>query len=225
MFMYIRENHNFPALMRNKGNAVIKSSSFLKVISTRASCYFASYKIYMHHTSVCLIFMYRHTNPFILSSSSSSSSSLKDFHQRTWECNKRQSEEVNKSQMWNGFLFQFRTASAFSLGDFDTKNHRRVRSLRWHHLNIVHVVNCVISWALGCVSHECPGALYSKTKNPVGILSRFLRRKGKANDGTQMQKSFGYIFDALLLWIADSPFLFHIGLVYRAAIYFIFSQA
>lgn len=155
MFMYIRENHNFPALMRNKGNAVIKSrhKSIMLLCILKDS--------HASHFSLSDIHVQTHKSLYI---SSSSSSSLKDFHQRTWECNKRQSEEANKSQMWNGFLFQFRTASAFSLGDFDTKNHRRVRSLRWHHLNIVHVVNCVISWALGCVSHECPGALYSKPK-------------------------------------------------------------
>lgn len=183
--------------------------------------YFPSYKIHIHHTSVCLIFMYRHTNPFIYHNHRrrwrifiSAHENAINGNQKRWTNPKCEmaffsSFVPHQPSLWATLIPKTTDVSVLDVGITQHCSCCKLCNILGAGMRFSRMSWCVIL----------------ETKNPAGILSCFLRRKGKANDGTQMQKSFGYIFDALLLWIADSPFLFHIGLVYRAAIYFIFSQA
>lgn len=176
-------------------------------------------KIHMRHTSVCLIFIYRHTNPFLCHNHHHHWRIFISAHENA--INGNQKKWTNPKCETAFFSIVSSHVSLLS-GRLWYQKPQACPFFTWTSLNTVHVVNCVLSSALGCVSHGCPRCvIHSKPK----IQLEFSRRKGKANDGTQMQKSFGYIFDALPLWIAHSRFLFHIGLVYRAAIYLIFSQA
>lgn len=127
---------------------------------------------------------------------------IKDLHQQqhTWECNKRQSEEANKSQMWKSPSFSSFVPRRPSLQASLIPKTTDVSALLRPH-PIAHVVNGVKSL----------GALHSKPKIQLEICGEV---KENANDGTQTQNSFGYIFDALLLWIGDSHFI----ISYRACL-------
>lgn len=143
---------------------------------------------------------YRHTDPFIYHH---------HHHHHSWRIFISAHENAIKGNQ-KGTNPKCENAFFSGYGDLDTKNLPLTS----------HPSCCKLCQIWGAGMRFSPMSrrrVTPETKNPLV----FLETKGKAHDGTQMQKSFGYIFDAQLLWIADSHFWIHI----RATIYFIFSQA